>query len=361
MKKLFLLIIFLSFNVFASELENECKEVVKKYQNLPSDESFKKALDYRENYFDKEKDKEAFCILSTLSKQGYVDADATLAMFYTDNTIFHKELKKAFEMTEEAAKKGSILAVNNLGVIYFNGVYVNVDFTKAISYYKEAIEKGYPIAKIGLSYAYFIGQGVPQDTNKAIELALEVAKDPNRIGYETAMTNLGVYYGAIGNKKEQLYWTEKAAEQYDPSAQVNLGNLYATDRAFLNKEKALYWLNKAIERGNPQAYFALGKLYEKGSPVFEVNNEKAMELYLKSAELGNDKAQYYLGSKLFHNHQEKEALKWFLIAATEQNNPNSIVSLYQIYSQGTKDIPKDPEKAQYWLDKAKELGFVPAP
>ena len=120
-------------------------------------------------------------------------------------------------------------------------------------------------------------------------------------------------------------------------------------------------MNKAIERGNPQAYFALGKLYEKGSPVFEVNNEKAMELYLKSAELGNDKAQYYLGSKLFHNHQEKEALKWFLIAATEQNNPNSIVSLYQIYSQGTKDIPKDPEKAQYWLDKAKELGFVPAP
>ena len=361
MKKLFLLIILLSSNVFASELTNECKKIMEAYQNLSNNALFKKAIDYRGNYFDKEKDKEAFCILSTLSKQGNIDADASLAMFYTDDTLFNKDLKKTFEMTEQAAKKGSILAVNNLGVIYFNGIYVNVDFTKAISYYKEAIEKGYPIAKIGLSYAYFTGQGVPQDTNKAIELALEVTKDPNQIGYETAMTNLGFYYGAIGNKKEQLYWTEKAAEQYDPSAQVNLGNMYATDEAFLNKEKALYWFNKARERGNPQAYFALGKLYEKGSLVFEVNNEKAMELYLKSAELGNDKAQYYLGSKLFHNHQEKDALKWFLKAATEHNNPNSIVSLYQIYSQGTKDIPKDPEKAQYWLNKANEHGFVPAP
>ena len=29
------------------------------------------------------------------------------------------------------------------------------------------------------------------------------------------------------------------------------------------------------------------------------------------------------------------------------------------YSKGTKDIPKDPEKANYWLEKAKKNGFLP--
>ncbi|WP_150538439.1 hypothetical protein [Actinobacillus vicugnae] len=63
---------------------------------------------------------------------------------------------------------------------------------------------------------------------------------------------------------------------------------------------------------------------------------------------------------MFHNHQEKEALAWFLKAANEHDNANAIVSLYQIYSKGTKDIPQDSEKTDYWLEKAKENGFKPA-
>lgn len=305
MKKLVLLIFFFSLNSFALDIEKKCPNIVKNNQSLSAKDRFNKALEYKANYFEKDKTLEAFCILEDLSKQGDVDAEAALAMFYTDNALFDKNLEKSFKMTKTLAEKDSKIAINNLGVFYSNGIFVEQDFNKAVSYYLAAIEKGYSPAKIGLSYAYFTGQGVPLDISKAIALAFAASQDRTQFGYNNAMTNLGFYYGAIGQKDKKVLWTEKAAKEGEPIAQINLGVMYATDNEILNKEKSLFWLNKAIERNNPDAYFRLGFFYDKGTPAFEKNNEKAIAFYLKAAELGNDKAQYQLGNKLFWNNQEK--------------------------------------------------------
>ena len=359
MKNLFLIILLLSNGAIAFEGISDCESLLKDNRLLSDHEKFRKALDYRDNYFSVDKDKGAFCLFQELYNKNYVDAGAALASFYNEGEFVEKNPEKAIEMTKAAAEKGSAFALNNLGSYYFNGVYIKQDFNKAIEYYNKAISQGNSLARVNLSYAYFTGQGFEKNIDKAIELASSVIKDPENIGYTMALTNLGFYYGSLGVKGKQVSLMERAAQLYDANALINLGVIYATDYSFGDREKSLYWLNKAIERNNPEAYFRLAIFYDKGTPVFEKNNEKAMEFYLKAAELGNDNAQYVLGSKLFWHNQEREALKWFLKAANEHNNPNSIVSLYQIYSQGTKEIPQDLEKAKYWLEKAKENGFSP--
>lgn len=359
MKNLFLIILLLSNGAIAFEGVSDCESLLKDNRLLSDHEKFRKALDYRDNYFSVDKDKEAFCLFQELYNKSYVDAGTALASFYNEGEFVEKNPEKAIEMTKAAAEKGSAFALNNLGSYYFNGVYIKQDFNKAIEYYNKAISQGNSFARVNLSYAYFTGQGVEKNVDKAIELASSVIKDPGNIGYTMALTNLGVYYASLGLKEKQIFFMEKAAQLYDPNSMINLGVIYATDNELLNKEKSLYWLNKAIERNNPDAYFRLGVFYDNGTLIFEKNNEKAMELYLKSAELGHSRAQYQLGNKLFWNNNEKDALRWFLKAANEHNNPNAIVSLYQIYSQGTKEIPQDLEKAKYWLEKAKENGFSP--
>lgn len=359
MKKLFWVVFLFPSISIALENNQDCEKIIEDNRFLSKEDRFKLALDYRDNYFIISKDKIAFCLLQDLYNKGYVDAGAALASFYNEGEFVEKNPEKAIEMTKAAAEKGSAFALNNLGSYYFNGVYIKQDFNKAIEYYNKAISQGNSLARVSLSYAYFTGQGVEKNVDKAIELASSVIKDPGNIGYTMALTNLGFYYGSLGVKEKQVSFMERAAQLYDANALINLGVIYATDYSFGDREKSLYWLNKAIERNNPEAYFRLAIFYDKGTPVFEKNNEKAMEFYLKAAELGNDNAQYVLGSKLFWHNQEREALKWFLKAANEHNNPNSIVSLYQIYSQGTKEIPQDLEKAKYWLEKAKENGFSP--
>lgn len=357
----FLIFIILSNNIYSNELYEKCRIILDDLHDMTAESKLKLGLEYRNKYFSDDKYFYSYCLIEDSFKSGNVDAEFVLAQFYGTGEFVELDYNKMMKMTYDSIDKGSSCALNNLASYYFNGIFLERDLSKAIHYYEQSIDKGCSFAKVGLGYAYFLGQGVPQDINKAIELTLEATQDPNKLmGNEMAMVNLGFYYNFIGLKEKGIYWTEKAASLYDPAAQVNLGNIYATDPDFANLEKSLYWLNKSIERGNPQAYFMLGSLYSNGSKVYPVDEEKAWNNYYKAAELGNGDAQYNLGNWLFTGRfvkkDEKEALNWYLKAA---NNGNlyAMYTLSELYKEGTKDILQDPEKAKYWLEKAKENGL----
>ncbi|WP_150538440.1 tetratricopeptide repeat protein [Actinobacillus vicugnae] len=244
MKNIYLLIMLISNNVFSSELDKSCEEILINFKQANSVEKANIGLEYRNKYFSKSKQEESYCLIKSAMNDGYVEAEAIFSQFYNEGEFVDKDPIKGFDLTLKASNKGSLMALNNLGSYYFNGVSIPKDLEKAISYYKKAIDKGSNLGKLNLSYAYLVGEGVPKDINKAIQLAKEVVNDPSQVmAYEMALTNLGGYYGLLGLKKEELYWTEKAAKLDEPNAQVNLGVMYATDSEFLNKEKSLYWLN----------------------------------------------------------------------------------------------------------------------
>lgn len=299
--------------------------------------------------------------INLASQNGWAAAEAELSFFYENGIVVDKNPEKAFELSERAAKKGSVVALNNLGRYYQKGFGVSRNLEKGISYYQKALEMDdWYGAKTSLGYAYFYGLGVPRDIDKALTLTHEAAKQ----GDSLAMANLGAFYKFLNRPEEAFLWSQKGADLDNSLAEANLGVHYAEGIGTpINKEKALYWLNKSMEQNQPQAFFIMGTLYSEGDKILQRDDKKAYELYLKAAKMDHGLAQNNLATWLFNGRfvqkDQKEALKWFLKAANENNVIVSMYALSQIYSKGTKDIPRDLEKSQYWFKKAEENRFVP--
>ena len=338
-------------NVYELEVAEQCI-----IQCDPVDE-YNLGIKYRE-----EGDfKNAFYWLSKAAEKGLAEAKFNLAWFYEVGVVVNQNQKVAFEYIKELANQDYLPAINHLGLYYQKGIGVEKNLKQATLLYQEAIDKGLPsIPYINLSYAYFHGLGVKKNHAKAIDLIEPLATS----GDELAMANLGAFYKELNDFEKSLFWTEKAAKKGNALAQANLGFFYAKGLGVaINKNKAIYWLDNAMKKNNHQAFFIMGTLYSEGGAVVEKDEKMAFALYLKSAKLGNGYAQNNLGNWLFNGRyvpkNEKEGFKWYLKAAEENNIAASMYALYQIYSQGTKEIPQDLEKAKYWLEKAKENGFSP--
>jgi hypothetical protein len=96
-------------------------------------------------------------------------------------------------------------------------------------------------------------------------------------------------------KEDDFQWYQKAAEQGDASAQLNLGLMYATGQGVAKDErKAFEWYQKAAEQGDASAQFNLGLMYDAGRGVAK-NRRKAFEWFQKAAEQGDAGAQNNLG------------------------------------------------------------------
>ncbi|MDG6896220.1 SEL1-like repeat protein [Volucribacter amazonae] len=253
--------------------------------------------------------------------------------------------------------------MNNLGDYYQYGIGVPIDINKSIYYYQEAIEKGnLDIAKINLAMLFFEKINSKKSPNKTIELLLDATNSDNLEMRIVAMTNLGGVYKHLGYNVEAFVWTKKAAELDSEVAETNLGFLFSEGIGTKpNAEKALYWLNKAMDKKYPEAFFILATIYKNGSKSIEKNYFKALELYSIASDLDHGMAKNNLANMLFNGQgiepDRLRALNLYLDAANSHNIAFSMYALYQIYSRGYEEIPKDLEEAKYWLEKAKENGL----
>lgn len=358
----YILILLFSTNVLA-EGEFQCNEFfdTTKLENCEYLDNAVEQYNLGINYKNNGDLDRAFYWINKAANGGILEAKFNLAWFYETGTVVEKNQSLAFKYMQELYDLGYLPAANNLGQYYQKGIGVKKDLKQAILFYQKAIDGGLPsIPYINLAYAYFYGLGIEKEPEKAISLILPLADN----GDVLAMTNLGTFYKELNNIKQSIFWTTKAAEIGGALAQANLGLAYAKGIGVkINREKSIYWLNKSMNQNNSQAFFIMGTLYSEGDSILGKDEEMAFSLYLKSAKLGNGNAQNNLGNWLFNGRyvlkNEKEALKWYLKAAEENDMVPSMYALYQIYSQGTKEIPQDLEKAKYWLEKAKENGFSP--
>ncbi|MBT5846769.1 MAG: sel1 repeat family protein [Verrucomicrobiales bacterium] len=104
--------------------------------------------------------------------------------------------------------------------------------------------------------------------------------------------------------KEAVKRYQKAADQGDAEAQMNLGGMYENGQgveqddkeAFKWYQKAFKWYQKAADQGDAEAQMNLGLMYENGEGV-EQDDKEAVKWYQKAADQGDALAQYILDSQ----------------------------------------------------------------
>lgn len=194
-------------------------------------------------------------------------------------------------------------------------------------------------------------------------------------------------WGTAVNPQQAYENYQRAALLGHDWAQYNLGHCYlngnGTER---NHQQAVYWYGKAVAQDHPRAMNLLARCYELGWGV-ERNQETARHWYQKSAERGYFRGQFNWASMLVDTGQMAEAANWYLLAAKHgtQNVRRAVASVLtasqyrqlkayslialeyccengdaedfyrygQALQQGLTDHP-DPEKAAYWLKRARE-------
>ena len=299
--------------------------------------------------------KQAFYWMEQAAKNGDIRAQSDLGLLYYNGWGIYKDYKKAFEWTQKAAEQGSVPANNNMGFFYSHGIGVSVDWKKGAEYYQLAADQGYIDAYQNLSTMYFSGKGVDKDINKALEFAKRAAEDG---GNQMAIYNLGTIYSLIGKKEDAIFWLRKAAELNMAVGQAELAGVLAPiAKTEAEKQEAKLWLEKALAQNEPYAYTVAGVLYSEKNNVFPINEKKAYEYYKKAAELGEEKSQTILASWYWEGRyvpkDEITAVEWFERAANN-GEIKAAKKLVEIYGQGSKNIPKNEVRKQYWQDKLSE-------
>ena len=151
-------------------------------------------------------------------------------------------------------------------------------------------------------------------------------------------------------------WYQKAAENGNSWAQVELGQCYLEGRGVnRSEEEAFKLFKKAADQGDVYAQRLLGLCYEEGEGVSQ-DYKEALRWYTKAAEQGDEFAQTKLG--LFYEEGRgvtqnyKEAVMWYTKAA-EQGDTFAQANLGRCYANGA-GVAKDDKEAVKWYTKAAE-------
>ena len=139
-----------------------------------------------------------------------------------------------------------------------------------------------------------------------------------------------------------------AANQGVAEAYQNLGVAYLNGKGVpKNTQKALDMMKKAIDGGSQTAIYNLGNIYSSIG-----KNEEAILWLRKAAELNLVFAQADLAGKLAESAkteaEKQEAKQWLEKALAEIKAARKLI---EIYEQGSKNIPKNKARKQYWESK----------
>ena len=205
-------------------------------------------------------------------------------------------------------------------------------------------------------------------------------------GVIDAQLGLSNYYGNKNNKKLELYWLIKAAEQGHLTAQNNVGHMYYTgEGSTQDYNQAFKWFTKAANQDHANAQGALGQMYYYGEGIDQDYNQ-AFKWFTKAANQNNANSQNWLGYMYDTGkgveQSYDQALKWYTKAAkqgnadakskikpvqiaiakqnAEQGDADDKFNLYTAYKtgQGIDGIDKDLNKANHWLREAAEQGHA---
>jgi hypothetical protein len=198
-----------------------------------------------------------------------------------------------------------------------------------------------------------------------------------------AMAN-GNYQRVISLLKPQAKQGNAAVQEYMALAYFRLGN----------KKEGLYWLNKAASSGREQAVFDLSQVYALGIGGVQKNLEKASSLLRPIAEKGDIAAQAQYGAFLAAQEKYAKALPWikksiylpqsmynmglyyetgragvpinnskafdYFLQAANLGHPVALLRVGEYYARGLHGVKKSPEKAYVYLKLAAMMGVADA-
>ena len=234
-----------------------------------------------------------------------------------------EELYKAgFKVIKEKVEQGDLHYSNVLGYAYRFGIGTEENIKQAIKVFTPSAEQGNAMSLGHLSEIY-----LEQDKiEKAKPLMLKAAEKNN----SKAQLNLSFI---DDDTEKSLYWLNKAAENNEISAIMNLAYYYHDK----DIKKAASYYQKAADLDDDQAVVELSYLYENGEGV-EKNDEKAVELLDKAVGLENFEAmnklsiRYLEGRGVERNYEMAEALFNNIIALDESLSEKEKAS-YNVYYQ----------------------------
>jgi TPR repeat protein len=163
-----------------------------------------------------------------------------------------------------------------------------------------------------------------------------------------------------GDWAAALHYWQPLADQGDPSAQNNLGALFA--RARQDYVEAAKWYRKSAEQGDATAQNNLAQMYYDGHGVVE-DYVEAAKWYRKSAEQGDATAQsnlaqmYYDGRGVVQDYVE--AAKWYRKSAAQGYAP-ALNNLGLMYNEGLGGVAQDYAEALKWYGKSANQGNATA-
>ncbi len=126
----------------------------------------------------------------------------------------------------------------------------------------------------------------------------------------------------------------------------------AYDAGDYGKARSLW--QPLAEKGDVRAQRGMGKLYEKGRGV-ERDFATALKWYRPAAEKGDAESQYRLAVGYAYGlgikKDEAAATAWLQKAAAN-GQKRAQKSLAKAYEDGLFGLPRNPDQAKYWYDKA---------
>jgi len=170
-------------------------------------------------------------------------------------------------------------------------------------------------------------------------------------------------YGARPAKfdKQAVAGFENDAKQGNAEAQATIGCIYMNgeilgEGVIQDFTKAVEWFQKAIEQGNEAAHLNLAYMYLEGHGVNQ-NLELAVELHKKIPK--HPTAQTNLGFAYEQgkgvNQDYNEALKWYSMAV-EQGNAVAQYNLGMMYKEG-RGVKQDVNEAIKLFQLSSSKGY----
>jgi TPR repeat protein len=219
------------------------------------------------------------------AKQGHVDAQRSLFLFYSINII--KNDTNALYWVKQAAEQGDGLLQSVLGNIYNNGEGgVSKDVVEATRWYTLSATQGNSIGQNNLAVMYKKGLGVKKDIAEAVRWYNLSAMQGDPFG----QFNLGLLYEQgkelPKDERQAARWYSLAATQDFKRSQTYL------DESYVGRFIMLQGLALA-EVGNQGGPYCLALMYEEGRGV-EQNTIEAIRFYKLAAKQGHLRSQQAL-------------------------------------------------------------------
>jgi TPR repeat protein len=161
--------------------------------------------------------------------------------------------------------------------------------------------------------------------------------------------------------REEVARLEKAAEQGDADAMVQLGLAYNHYVRYSgippDNKTAAYWFMKAAYLGHLEGMFHTGLVYSHGLFGYgEPTARQGLYWLKRAAKLGHVEAMYEIG-QLYANcpyirgntRNKRKAIKWYEKAA-RRGKRLAMVSLYHLYDR----VKPNKRKAAYWREQAEK-------